>query len=461
MKVLKPYLPLFDNNNKKIMLKSGRNAGKSQAISQLLMSKFFQYDLDVLVSRSNYGDLKDSIFSEVIARLAEEHLLPFIEERSRPLRIINKLNGNVMYFLGIGGSDLSRSKGTKPLKDVSVWVIDETQQLPTQANFDQAWASFRRRLDSEVGQLILAFNPEPQNSHWCNEMYRLNQEDDEWLCIYTSYLDIWEVLKPHDRNDIRKEKRINPSNYKYLYLGETEGLFGGVYHTFDRNYHLVKEKQVRKLIDKYGIHSILIGVDGATTRDKTAFVPTFILNNGQGIVVEYFYHDPEKNGQLSDDLLMPYVERWLEFLHRKYRISYNQPIRCIFDSASANLRLTFANRMGSRYICEAYTQKKIIQMARIMQNAFGRNVLFLLDDGGYFNYITNQKEYGNHIGVKQLEGVVWEDIPNPRKFDPKVPNDWTDALTYSTAYYFKNPQALYFNKDPEGLYFEREVNDDE
>ena len=459
MKVLSPYKPLWNEDNHYVMVKSGRDAGKSKGVAQVIVSKFFKYELDILVCRSNYGDLEKSVYSEILAVLTENHYIQFIEERKRPLKLINKLNGNIIYFEGIGGADLSRSKGFKPHKPLSTIFVDEAQQLPSQANLDQALATFRRHLHDDIWQVILAFNPEPQNSHWCNEYYRINEEEDEWTCLYTSYLDIWGVLSKADRDAIRREKRINPSNYRYLYLGETEGLFGGVYHTFDRDFHLIKEKKVKLLIEKYGIHSIIIGVDGATTRDKTAFVPTFILNNGQGIVVEYFYHDPERNGQFSDDALMPLVARWLEFLHRKYKLSYNMPIRVVFDSASANLRLTFASHFPNRYLCESYSQKNVIQMARIMQNAFGRNVLFLLDDGGYFNYITNQKEYNQHIGVKQLESVIWDE--KGKGFDGSIPNDWTDALTYSTAYYFKNPQALYFNRDPNGLYFEREVIFDE
>jgi len=461
MNVLRPYDVLWDENRHYFDIKSGRDAGKSKALSQKTTSNFFKYELDILICRSNYGDLEKSMYSEILAVLTEEKLIQFVEERKRPLKLINKLNGNIIYFEGIGGADLSRSKGFKPHRPLSLIIVDETQQLPSQANLDQALATFRRHLHEEYWQVILAFNPEPQNSHWCNEYYRINEEESDWTCIHTSYLDIWDVLTEADRNAIRREKRINPSNYRYLYLGETEGLFGSVYHTFNRKIHLVKPKQVKKMIETHGIHSILIGVDGATTKDKTAFVPTFILNNGQGVVVEYFYHDPEKNGQLSDDMLMPYVERWLSFLHKKYDIQYSFPKRAIFDSASANLRLTFVNRMNRSYICESYSQKNIIQMARIMQNAFGRNVLYVLDDGGIFNYYTNQKEYGHHPLVSQLEGVIWEDNPNPRKFDPKVPNDATDALTYSTAYYYRNPQALFFNRNPESLYFEREVVLDE
>ena len=45
----------------------------------------------------------------------------------------------------------------------------------------------------------------------------------------------------------------------------------------------------------------------------------------------------------------------------------------IFDSASADLRLVCANRLPSRFVCTRYSQKNIIQMAQIMQNAFRKS----------------------------------------------------------------------------------------
>jgi hypothetical protein len=217
----------------------------------------------------------------------------------------------------------------------------------------------------------------------------------------------------------------------------------GVYHTFNRDFHLVKEKKVRELIKQLGIHTILIGVDGATTRDKTAFVPTIILNNGQGIVLNYFYQDPEKNGALSNDKLFPYVERWLNNFHDRWSIPYGKRIEMIFDSASADLRLVCASRLPSRYVCTSYSQKNVIQMAHIVQNAFSRNTLYVLDES-VFNWMTNRVEFNKHPLVEQLESVIWDE--KGKGFDNSIPNDVTDALTYSTAFYFKNPNSLYFPK---------------
>jgi len=241
MKILKPYNVILKNKKPYVILKSGRDAGKSKFMAQMTFINFVNLDADIIICRSNYGDLRKSMFSEIMAVIEEEGFLPFIIDKAKPLKIINKLNGNIIHFEGIGGADLSRSKGLKPMKKVSLIIIDEMQQLPEQANLDQAIATFRRHLDDDNSMIILAYNPERQNAHWANEYYRMRENNDRYLCLYTSYKDIAKILTKKDLEDIELEKITNPSNYDWLYLGITKGLFGTVYSTFNRDTHLISK----------------------------------------------------------------------------------------------------------------------------------------------------------------------------------------------------------------------------
>ena len=85
-----------------------------------------------------------------------------------------------------------------------------------------------------------------------------------------------------------------------------------------------------------------------------------------------------------------------------------------------------------------------------MQNVFGRNVVYILDEN-IFNYYTNNFEFNFNPLVTQLESVIWDE--KGKGFDDTVPNDCTDALTYSIAFYMKNPNAIYFPKTED--YYER------
>lgn len=444
MNIIEPYDKILTTDKRYILLKSGRDAGKSKVSAQIATSLFFQYELNILICRSNYGDLQDSMFQEILDVLEEEHLMAFIDTRTRPLKITNKLNGNIIYFKGIGGADLSRTKGFKTSKKLSMIMVDELQQLPSENNLQQALDSFRRHLETNVGKVLMAFNPEPQNSHWTNEYYRMKNEDDPtFLCLWTSYKDIADILTDVDLEAIELEAIINPSRYKHIYLGETNGLFGGVYHTFNRSIHLLTPEETEKLIKEQGIHQIIFGIDPATTRDATAGVPVAILNNGQAIVLECFHHDPIKYGALSNDRLYPLLLEHIENIEQKYDLRFrNIPITWIIDSAGADLVTKLQYDLPKRYKIYSYSEKRVIQMARVMQDAFSQNVLYIKDTGGIYNYVSRRFEQGYMPVVENLENVVWDE--KGKGFDPMVPNDDSDALTYAVSTYFVNPYNIYF-----------------
>ena len=445
MLILKPYDEVLKTDKRYIMVKSGRDAGKSKFSAQYIVKNFFQYENNILVCRANYGDLQDSMFQEITDVLEEEHLIQFTEQRTRPLKIINKMNGNVIQFKGVGGADLSRTKGFKTSKPLSLIMFDELQQLPNQSNLDQALATFRRHLDDELGKVLMCFNPEPQNSHWCNEYYRINQENPQYLTLWTSYKNIAGILNRVDLEAIEMERVINPSNYKYLYLGETNGLFGGVYHTFDRGIHLLTPKEIDDMIEEFKISQLIIGIDPATTRDSTAGVPVAILRNGQAVVLETFHHDPIKYGALDNSRLYPLIEQWIDDIKIKYDLNFKgTPIHIVIDSAGADLVQKLQFEMSHKYKVWSYSQKRVIQMAQVMQDAFAQNVLYVKDTGGIKNYVTNRFETNYLPLVTALESVIWDE--KGKGFDDSIPNDDSDALTYALSTYLINPNNIYFPK---------------
>jgi PBSX family phage terminase large subunit len=446
MKVMEVYQPLWMTDKSKIMLKSGRIAGKSYGAGQFAMVRFIDEDGDIVVFRDSASDNKGSIYNEIVQILEEEGLHSVYETKQKPLKIINKFNGNKIHFMGIGGADEHRTKGFKPDKDLSLILGEELQQVSKQTNLDQAIATFIRFLKPN-GKILYLFNPDRRASQWTNEYYRVREYDDSWLTMHTSYKDISQVLNQHTLNEIETERITNPSHYRHMYLGETEGLFGAVYSSFDRDRYLVDEDTIKYYIKKVGVLYVLIGVDPATTRDKTAFIPIVVLNNGQTFVLNYFYHDPEKNGVITNDRLMPYVNEWMDELYARWGFRYKQRADFIFDTQGADLLNVASYRFDreynkSHFAVHSYSQKNIIEMAQILQNAFSRNVLYILDEGGIYDYI--QKRFIRNFNplITQLETVIWNEAGDG--FDKTIDNDATDALTYGIAFYFKNPENMYF-----------------
>lgn len=446
MQIMKVYKDIFNKEPTYKFLKSGRAAGKSVQAAQKVFKVFFEEDGDIVVFRSNYADIKQSFYQEIINVIVEFELFKYIELRQKPLVITNKYNGNKIHFLGIGGADVHRTKGFKPDKMLSMVVGEELQQVPAQTNLDEAMATFLRFLKDE-GEVMYLFNPDRRASHWCNEYYRIKKYDSNYLCLHTTYKDIAKVLSKHLLTEIEVERITNPSNYRHRYLGETEGLHGAVYASFDRDIHLITESQVSHLIKTVGIHQLLIGGDPAYTIDATALVPVLLLKNGQAVALNFFFHDPKVNGVITNANLVPYLRRWLEEdIVKRWGLARQSRIDLVFDTQGGDLMRQMSYTFPKNFVFQTYSQKNIIEMAHYMQNAFSKNVAFVLDEGGYYNYITDRFVQGSHPLVTQLEQVIWNEAGDG--FEKKVPNDLTDAFTYAIAFYFKNPASLHFpNKD--------------
>ena len=443
MEIVKIYAELFLTTIQQIILRSGRNAGKSKVLAQFVVKVITTMSKrDVVVTRANYNSLKGSVFNEILNVISEEGLEDMFIVKTSPLHIICKLTGNQIYFKAVGGSDLSRTKGFVPNNPLSLIVIDECQQLPNQTNLDQALATFRRHI-AEDGKMVLLFNPERSRAHWMNEYYRIRKIDEDWLCIESNWLDIAQYLSKLDIRAMLNEKKFNRPYYDWLYMGDTTGTFGLVYHTFNRDKHLISETQAQRMVKKHGIHAVIIGTDGASTRDATAFIPRLILGNGQSLAVDMFYFNHEKQGSLSNEQMMPLVKKWLKFIEKKWNISWGiQKLFSVDPAGNSDLKVTlnFHAPTFGKYRVMSYTQKDIVKNAQIVQNAYSRNAALIVDCDGYINYKTGLRVKDNPL-VRAYESVIWDEFGT--KFDKTVPNDTTDADTYGLNMYYKNPNNLY------------------
>lgn len=452
MDIIKPYDQLYTTDKRYIFMKSGRAAGKSKHSAQYIVKRFFEEDGDMFVGRAYGSDIQQSIYQEILSVIEELHLFKNVETRTRPLKIINKINGNKIHFMGIGGADKHRTKGMTFSKDLTLIVIDELQQVESEDNLKEAEATLLRKLKPS-GKVIYMFNPERRASHWVNEFFRMSKYNDRFLCIETTYKDIARKLAetaPELLKRIQFEKENNPSEYAHRYLGETEGLFGAVYHSFDREKHLLNKDALIRYVNKVGVYSVLIGGDPASTRDSTALIPALLLRNGQMVIADYFFHDPQKNGTITNAKLWRFIRDWLNEIKEEWGIMPQQKVSMIFDSngASQDLMKTLQeNITDTRAQYQVMKQKRIIEMADVMRNAFSKNLILIADTGGYKNFITGQFVWGKNPLVEQLQQVVWNESGDG--FDKTVPNDATDALTYATAFYYRNQDNMNFPKQYE------------
>lgn len=448
IKIAKPYDRLLTTEKTTCVMYSPRISGKSYALGQVVYIYANQYpNHDIIVTRAHYNSLEDSLYNEIIAYSETEGATDFYIPLKSPLRIKTK-KGNTIYFKGIGGSDYSRSKGFKGLNPISLIICDETQQLKDEQSLRQAIATFVRSIDPDIkSRIILAGNPEMVKAHWWNAYCRKYRFAGVYEFIDANYMNIRKYLSKVTLEEIENERKYNPLMYKFLYLGELDDLAGGAYGQFKRDKHYINVQQWRKEIAGQRLCYIIWGGDGAITHDSTGIVPIAIYSNGRGYVLERFYYNPQENGIiLAPSQITDMINVYVEKMCKKYDI-YSERVGSYFaiDCAAADLVTQLRYNINGYHIVKGFTGKNIIQNNAVVNNCFAKNMIKIVDFGGYYDFYANRwvpTTADTEPLVYQLESVTWKNY----KLDPEIPNDYTDALTYGANVYFNNPDNLYLPK---------------
>lgn len=448
IKVAKCFEPLFKIKNKNFILEGGRASGKSKVVYQLCITLMLNHPkLDWIVARDSYSDLETSSYAELVNYIEENELNHEFQIKKSPLRIVRKGNNGTIYFLGVGGSDKSRTKSYKTKHKVAGIIFEELQQVKDEESLTQALASFRRLLDPNNWRIILVFNPPAQNAHWVNVWSRIKEKDPDYVVIKTSYLDIIDFINDVDLKEILKMKMLDFQKYEWFYLGKPGGGFGSVYPQFKREKHFITYQESINRFSKYRFKALIIGGDGAVTHDCTSLVPIAILENGQALVLDIFHHDPKTSRQLSSAALMPYIKLWFEELNNKYMIKESGiPILFKIDSAATDFRLELGYKFANnRTMVSSFSKSTIVEMVGVVQSAISENCIYIINFGGYKDYVQNKFIQGENPLVIALENLIWNE--KMTGYDPIVPNDDSDAFTYAVNTYYKNPDNVNWLKN--------------
>ena len=228
---------------------------------------------------------------------------------------------------------------------------------------------------------------------------------------------------------------------------------------FKEDKHIITEAQWNKVREASNIKPIacVIGGDGAVNRDATSFVPLILLNNGQCVVGQIFYHNPVDDGVVSyHHLVQNLLVRWFEDMASRFRLGtiyetrthpYMQrvPIWMYIDSAAPDLIQECRFFMSDRISVNPVKKDNVPQMVSTVQSAILNMNVIIIDYKGYFSYTKNkwiQKK--TNLLAEQWEMLTWNEKQD--NYDPIVPNDVSDAATYGIVSWFRNQENIqYFN----------------
>lgn len=410
------------------ILSGATRSGKTHVSYFLVMLRLKEhYDDNILFCGKTLATLERNVFAEMRKIFGEKYIGEVKLDMAGNRTI--KLFGKSCYCVGANDERaITKIQGL----GLGYAYCDELTTYPE--NFFQMLKS---RLDRKDSKCDATCNPESP-SHFVKKHI-----DNDKVHTYNEHFTIYDntFLPESFITALENEYRGTIYFDKWI-LGNWVKAEGLVYPLFRRETHFLQPAEFARRYGRHRIRYVIIGGDGANTNDSTALVPLAIMDNGQAVRLEMFYHNPKINGQLSNEQLVPYIQRYLQDLQDKYKFRENgvefvMPIDC----AAADLVLTLAYRLPSEYNVQKFTKKDILQTTDVVNNALGRKAVCLLDFGGYFNYIKNEFVPGDDQLVIDLESMIWDE--DNKKYDDSVPNDCADAFRYALNTYYNNPFNLW------------------
>lgn len=415
--------------------RSGKTVGTFFKIPQRIKE---HYNNRVLFIGKTLNTIDRNVFDPLRELYGDEHISKIINNKE----II--IFGKRCYVVGANDDRaITKIQGT----GIGYAYGDEITTYPE--NFFQMLKS---RLDLENSKFDGTCNPEAP-SHFIKKHI-----DNTELDIYQSHFTIYDnpFLPKSFVENLEKEYKDTIYFDKWI-LGKWVANEGLVFPLFRRAKHYLTPQEFGERFGQYyaqHIKYVIFGGDGATTNDSTALVPLAVMDNGLGVVLDIFYHNPKINAPMSNEQLVPYIQTYLQDLADKYHFNtYGVQFYMPIDCAAADLVQNLAFKLGARYNVRPYTKKNIQQTTDVVNNAFGRNAIYILNFGGYYNYIKRRFERTDNPLVVDLESVVWD--KNNTDYDKSIPNDCADAFRYAVNTYYNNPENLW--DTPTEQYYNIEV----
>lgn len=382
------------------------------------------YNDNILFAGKTLNTLDRNVFDEMRKKFGERFIGKIVDKKEITIF------GKKCYCVGANDDRaITKIQGL----GLGYAYLDEVTTYPE--NFFQMLKS---RLDAPNACCDATCNPEAP-SHFIKKF--IDTKDPN---IYAEHFTIYDnPFLPKDFVSALENEYRGTIYFDKWILGKWVKAEGLVFPLFRRERHYLKPQEFSQ---RYGFHRItrvIWGCDGATTNDATAIIPVAIMDNGQAVVLQPFYHDPKLNGQLSNEQLIPYIQKYMGDMEREYHflrngVDFYTPVDC----AASDLVITLAYHLPEYFNVQKYTKKDIQLTTDIVNNAFSRNAIVVLDFGGYYNYILERFIEGEMQLVVDLESMTWSKT-DPLKYDPTVPNDCADAFRYAVCAYYINPDNLW------------------
>lgn len=224
------FQPLWLEDKKRYFVcTGGRGSGKSFTVS-LYLCDLMKREAGHVILYSRYTMISAQIsiipeFEEKMELLGIRH-----EFKIRKNEIIHLETGSRIIFRGIKTSSGNQTAKLKSIKGVTIFVLDEAEELQEERDFDTIDLSIRQ--SGVHNKVILVLNP-PTEEHWTYKRwfdgslayklidgYRVPVSTHPNVChIHTTYIDNRHNLDESFLDQIYDIRDTNALKYQYVVLG--------------------------------------------------------------------------------------------------------------------------------------------------------------------------------------------------------------------------------------------------
>lgn len=282
------YATLFDYSKFTEIHYGGASSGKSHGVVQKVVAKACQKwakPRKVLFLRKVSRSIKDSIFADVLACLADWKLLDYCKVNMTDFRITLP-NGAEFLFKGM--DDPEKIKSIKGISDV---VMEEATEF-TLDDYTQLTLRLRDRKHKQR-QIFLMFNPVSKLNWVFKHFFGEEAEvDPKRVGIHHTTYQNNKFLDDENRQTIEELEQRNPAYYRIYALGE--------FATLDK---LIFPKYEKQLVDKEALKTLpsFFGLDFGFTNDPSAFVHVKIDEKNKTLyIVEEYVKKHMLNNEISE-----------------------------------------------------------------------------------------------------------------------------------------------------------------
>lgn len=228
IKISEKFNPLFNipNDVNLFILTGGRFSQKSFATSLSTLNSCVKYGHRILYSRYTNASLRDSIYAEVEEKVNLMNMQTYFNLTQN--RIESVFNDSKIVFKGLKAGSSQQTANLKGLKDFSMWILDEAEELIDESIFDKIFLSIRgnSKKDKYNNVVILILNPASKEHFIYKKYFESRGVPEGWngikdgVCyIHTTYLDCIEFV-PQEIIDFFEEMKLtNPKKYSHIVLG--------------------------------------------------------------------------------------------------------------------------------------------------------------------------------------------------------------------------------------------------